>query len=514
MRPQAVRVSTHVTQVGKALVCQNVFLLGYKVAFPCALCTAVLKYLHQAGAFADIEFTSLIHSSLFSNFTILISLFLAFRASHAYTRFWTGACSMFAISAEFFDVASSLVAFSRNSNASLGKVSEFRHLVMRLFSMLHALILADLEAEGCITGNEQAFKYELIDVQGIDPESLAELKQAGPRQMDLVFQWLQSLIVEAHQSGVLVVPPPILSRAFQELNAGIMEYHRTLALAEVPFPLPYTAATQVVLVLHWLLTPIMACTWSVHALSSSILAFVIVFMLWSLNAIAQELENPFGSDLNDLDTMACHSELNARLKYLLHIAGQKAPKLCSAAMMDFNSQSEQYCSENSFKEIWFSEDQQTMHDSRKEVPSMPLCEALEPSCSAGATSAKPGLQQSEQAMAPPSAYKTCESVGLEQAITMQWQRPQDSPHESLSLEALQILQTCNPATAVVAAADADVHPVSAEFGLHNRIPVACQSHCFGPVDLSLVANERCYPEGFGPCLQASFPFPAEGKACL
>jgi len=342
MRPQAVRVPTHVTQVGKALVCQNVFLLGYKFAFPCALCTAVLKYLHQAGAFADIEFTSLIHSSLFSNFTILISLFLAFRASHAYTRFWTGACSMFAISADFFDVASSLIAFSRNSNASPGKVSEFRHLVMRLFSMLHALILADLEAEGCITGNEQAFKYELIDVQGIDPESLAELKQAGPRQMDLVFQWLQSLIVEAHQSGVLVVPPPILSRAFQELNAGIMEYHRTLALAEVPFPLPYTAATQVVLVLHWLLTPIMACTWSVHALSSSILAFVIVFMLWSLNAIAQELENPFGSDLNDLDTMACHSELNARLKYLLHIAGQKAPKLCSAAMMDFNSQSEQY----------------------------------------------------------------------------------------------------------------------------------------------------------------------------
>jgi len=157
----------------------------------------------------------------------------------------------------------------------------FRHLVVKLFSMLHALILADLEAEGHITGNEHAFSYELIDVKGIDPESLDHLKDSGPRQIDLVYQRIHSVITEAQASGVLTVPPPILSRVFQELNNGIMEYHRTLAPAEVQFPAPYKEATHAVLLAHWILTPIIACGWNNYIWVAACIFFVQVFMLWS-----------------------------------------------------------------------------------------------------------------------------------------------------------------------------------------------------------------------------------------
>jgi len=200
--------------------------------------------------------------------------------------------------------------------------------------MLHALVLADLESEGEITGKEAAFKYELIDVAGIDHASMMKLRHAGRRQLDLVLQWLQTVIIEAQQSGVLVAPPPILSRVFQELSGGVKEYHKTLSLAEVAFPLPYTAATHVVLVMHWLLTPIMACTWSTNIGSAAGIAFIQVFMLWSLNAIATELENPFGSDINDLDTLGRHCELNERLMFLLGTAGQQAPTLSHEAVLD------------------------------------------------------------------------------------------------------------------------------------------------------------------------------------
>jgi len=190
------------TSVARAIwtasVQQNVFRLGFKVAFPCALCTAVLKYFDVSGGFGKSNaIGKLVDSSVFSNLTFLIGLFLAFRASHAYSRFWNGTCALFGISADFYDVASSLVTFSRNSTAHQNEVMVFRHLVVRLFSMLHALILADLEAVGHITGNEQAFSYELIDLQGINYESLVQLRDAGPRQVDVVYQWIQSVIVEA-----------------------------------------------------------------------------------------------------------------------------------------------------------------------------------------------------------------------------------------------------------------------------------------------------------------------------
>jgi len=324
----------HFSFVAEALFCQPVFRWGFKVGITCAACTAMIKYLSIEGILGPQGVSHLLDPSAFSSLTLLISLFIAFRASQAYTRFWSGTQSFFVISADFFDVASSLVAFSRNATAPAEQVAQFRQVVVRLFSLLHALILADLESEGHVTGEEEAFKYELIDVSGIDHASMEELKRAGNRQVDLVFQWLQSLIVEGQQSGVLVVPPPILSRVFQELNAGIMEYHKTLSLAEIPFPVPYTASTQVVLILHWLLTPIMACNWSSHVWSAALIAFVQVFMLWSLNGIAQELENPFGGDKNDLDTHGYHSELNERLIFLLGTAKQAVPTLSPGADLD------------------------------------------------------------------------------------------------------------------------------------------------------------------------------------
>lgn len=232
-------------------------------------------------------------------------------------------------------MASSLVIFTRSSTATPDKIMGFRHLVVKLFSMLHALILADLEAEGHITGNEHAFSYELIDVKGIDPESLVHLKDSGPRQIDLVYQRIHSVIMEAQASGVLTVPSPILSRVFQELNNGIMEYHRTLAPAEVQFPAPYKEATHAVLLAHWILTPIIACGWNNYIWVAACIFFVQVFMLWSSDAIAHELENPFGADLNDLDIHGYHSELNKRLIYLINMSCQEAPKLCSEADLSF-----------------------------------------------------------------------------------------------------------------------------------------------------------------------------------
>jgi len=433
------------TSVARAIwtasVQQNVFRLGFKVAFPCALCTAVLKYFDVSGGFGKSNVIGkLVDSSVFSNLTFLIGLFLAFRASHAYSRFWNGTCALFGISADFYDVASSLVTFSRNSTAHQNEVMVFRHLMVRLFSMLHALILADLEAVGHITGNEQAFSYELIDLQGINYESLVQLRDAGPRQVDVVYQWIQSVIVEAQSSGVLSVPPPILSRVFQELNSGIMEYHRTLALTEVPFPVPYSAATHCVLVFHWVLTPMIACTWSEHIWVVACLSFVQVFMLWSLNAIAQELENPFGKDLNDLDTHAYHSELNERLIFLVNISCRETPKLSAGADMSFTKW-KQLRHSYSFESYW-SESQSSpsvspcaMNKSDRDgTPKSLKSDEVHRNC--GSTIVTKGCQPSGHATFQSPAFDSCDLPDLEWAAATESNTVDDLTHEALRIEAL------------------------------------------------------------------------------
>jgi len=147
--------------------------------------------------------------------------------------------------------------------------------------------------------------------------------------------------------------------------------------------------------LHWVLTPIMASTWSSYVWSAALLAFVQVFMLWSLNGIAQELENPFGSDINDLDTCGYHVSLNERLIFLLGTGGRRVPTLSLHALplkpgQDQARKSLITC----FQE---REEQKSKRGLHEHISNESLCEAPESECDLQELSRNTDLQQSELA---------------------------------------------------------------------------------------------------------------------
>merc|ERR1712012_841499 len=93
--------------------------------------------------------------------------------------------------------------------------------------------------------NVQAWKFELLDAAGIDDDSLVAIRESDAK-VELVFQWIQQLIVEnitqisgEERKGVLDIPPPILSRTFQELANGIVAYNDAIKVSSIPFPFPY-----------------------------------------------------------------------------------------------------------------------------------------------------------------------------------------------------------------------------------------------------------------------------------
>lgn len=200
-------------------------------------------------------------------------------------------------------------------------------LVIRLFSLLNALILGELE--GHDIWNRQAHEHELSDMRSLDPECLRALSQIDVcSRPEVVTQWNQCLIVQMVSKGVLETPAPLLTRVFQDLADGIGKYHAALKFPGVPVPYPYVATAEVLLYLHAVITPIVLSQLASTA-AVPFHNFVLVFIMWSLYLVAGELDNPFeATDANDLDMRLLQTEINAQLLALVRGPSLVVPKLC------------------------------------------------------------------------------------------------------------------------------------------------------------------------------------------
>ena len=134
---------------------------------------------------------------------------------------------------------------------------------------------------------------------------------------------LRSLTTRHHHGG-LRAPPPIVSRIYQELSNGLLAYNQAVKMKEVPVPFVYVQYNSLLLLFFSLLTPFSvgaftssySSDWPSIVLAGGLSAFVV----GSFNAmwlVANELEDPFGIEPNDISMMAFHHEFCALLKGLL-----------------------------------------------------------------------------------------------------------------------------------------------------------------------------------------------------
>jgi len=210
--------------------------------------------------------------------------------------------------------------------------------------------LAELEdSNGKDVKNIAAFKYHLIDVEGIDEETLNTIKSC-PAKTELLFHWIEQMVVENMHTGIMSIPAPILTRAFQELSRGLIEFYDAMKISQVPFPFPYAQVCDSLLLIHWCLVPFVACSWVREIWWGAIFSFVQVFFYWSLTFIAVELENPFGMDDNDLNAELMQEEGNAQILMLLQPSTQRIPQLSKAGRGETSEPVGERA--NSFHEVW------------------------------------------------------------------------------------------------------------------------------------------------------------------
>mmetsp|Transcript_13098 Transcript_13098/g.41857 ORF Transcript_13098/g.41857 Transcript_13098/m.41857 type:complete len:591 (-) Transcript_13098:375-2147(-) len=355
---------------GLVRICQikgSVFPFSFSVAAPCALLTAALRYCiendYVSGfGVADDPKSLLKDNAAWSGFVFLVGFLVVFRTSQAYARFWDGCTSTHKMQSEWFNACSCLIAFCRHSKQDRAMIDEFKHKLVRLFSVLHALALADIEDTSSSDGEESAaaFRYQLIDASSLGRETLKAVKDSDAK-VQLVFQWIQQLIVDNIGSGVLSLPPPIVSRAFQETASGMVAFEEAIKISTIPFPFPYAQTTECLLLMHWVCTPLVVAQWVSTPWWGAVFSFIIVFIYWSLNSIATELENPFGSDANDIDAEGLQKDLNRHLLLMLEPEAQMTPTLDEDFQRILWSHNDddtlmRTAREDSLEEVWMSLD--------------------------------------------------------------------------------------------------------------------------------------------------------------
>mmetsp|Transcript_71697 Transcript_71697/g.222345 ORF Transcript_71697/g.222345 Transcript_71697/m.222345 type:complete len:554 (+) Transcript_71697:3-1664(+) len=309
----------------------SVFPYSLCVALPCAALTAAVKFCADEGYLDVLSETDgssvLTDNACWSSFVFLVGFLIVFRTSQAYARFWDGCTSTHQMRAEWFDACSALVSFCAHSQADSSLIMSFKHKLVRLFSMLHASALAELEDlnNKSHIAEVNAFKFELIDAEGIDEESLETIKNSESR-VELIFEWIQLLIVENISSGVLNIPAPILSRAFQEIANGMVAFHEAIKISTIPFPFPYAQMITCMLLVHWVVTPLFASQVIRSPYWAGIVCFFVTFAFWCLIYIALEIDQPFGEDMNDLPIKEMQRDFNRSLLALLDPLAQTPPR--------------------------------------------------------------------------------------------------------------------------------------------------------------------------------------------
>jgi hypothetical protein len=150
-----------------------------------------------------------------------------------------------------------------------------------------------------------------------------ELLQQSNDKPNAICLWIIQAIILMIRKGLLDMPPPIVSRVFQELSNGMLGFNQAHKVAMVPFPFPFAQLVSVLLCMVYVAMPLYIDIFTQNVYLTPLVSLLIPTVYCALNSIAVELEEPFGTDHNDVDIEIRHEDFLWLLVDVL-----RAPKQC------------------------------------------------------------------------------------------------------------------------------------------------------------------------------------------
>jgi putative membrane protein len=252
-----------------------------------AIYTAILCYvLLDIMRFHESDFKTTI--SMHSLLGIVLGLFLVFRTNTAYDRWWEGR-----------KLWGSMVNNTRNFALKLNAFLENDDLENRQW-------FSDMIPHFVVSVKEHLRKgVNAANWVGIDPVLLEDLegaKHIPNRLSSLIYQRVNLLYKKGVFTGDQLL---LLDREMKEFSEILGACER---IKNTPIPYSYTMYFKQFIFLYVITLPFAFVTTS--GFITIPIVVIITFVLLSVELIAEEIEDPFGMDVNDLPT----DDLAAKIK--------------------------------------------------------------------------------------------------------------------------------------------------------------------------------------------------------
>jgi putative membrane protein len=252
-----------------------------------AIYTAILCYvLLDIMRFHESDFKTTI--SMHSLLGIVLGLFLVFRTNTAYDRWWEGR-----------KLWGSMVNNTRNFALKLNAFLEDDDLENRQW-------FSDMIPHFVVSVKEHLRKgVNAANWVGIDPVLLKDLegaKHIPNRLSSLIYQRVNLLYKKGVFTGDQLL---LLDREMKEFSEILGACER---IKNTPIPYSYTMYFKQFIFLYVITLPFAFVTTS--GFITIPIVVIITFVLLSVELIAEEIEDPFGMDVNDLPT----DDLAAKIK--------------------------------------------------------------------------------------------------------------------------------------------------------------------------------------------------------
>ena len=259
------------------------------------------------------------------------------RLNISYNRYWEGATELHVLHSKWADAASQTLAFDRIDDAREDISDDFCMHIVRLFSQFSAVATAMLhltpaEQQAMWNHLEQRLdrastppktpgpgeaavdRLQLTEI--IDSEELAYLR-AAPCPVLCTEHRLSRAISTRFRSRGWRAPAPVVSRIFQEMSNGMVAYHAARKITKVAMPFAYVQFNALLLLLFTCLAPFAIGAFTTNAAFSVATSAITCAGFAAMFLVANELEDPFGSDHNDLPVVEEHRAFIVQMRSLL-----------------------------------------------------------------------------------------------------------------------------------------------------------------------------------------------------
>jgi predicted membrane chloride channel (bestrophin family) len=220
----------------------------------------------------------------------------------------------------------------RCSDQELSELQPISQLVERETTsrkgMVHNTILKAMKRDLNVPLAQEPVLFPVEIIAGVQDDEKRHLSIHAPMYDQAVNARIVRLLSKRLEEGGLDMPPPIVSRIYQELALSNAAFKQGLKIARIRFPFPYAQLLELVKFFVIIVTPLVILSKSESAVRiaqawincgwAMLHTFVVVFNFVAMTKVSQELEDPFGVDPNDLPLLSMHDALNFRLERLLH----------------------------------------------------------------------------------------------------------------------------------------------------------------------------------------------------